>query len=73
MKNNPIPHRRIVSALLLVSIVIANPVSAAFIISGESSCSGSDTYSYHFSKTAVSPNLSAKVSETALFPDITMN
>lgn len=72
MKNYSIFPRGICLALLFISMFVSNPAFAVFIISGESSCHGNDTYSYHFSGTAFSPDYTVKVSETAFSPDITM-
>lgn len=72
MKNYSNHPRKICLVLLVVSILLSNPVSAAFIISGESSCYGTDTYSYYFSETASLPDYTVKVSETAFLPDVTM-
>lgn len=58
--------------LLAVSILLSNPVFAAFIISSESHCYGNGAYSYNFSETASFPDYTVKVSETASFPDITL-
>jgi hypothetical protein len=60
------------SALLAVSILLSNPVFAAFIISSESNCYGNDAYSYYFSEAAFPSDYTVKVSETAFPPDITM-
>lgn len=64
----------IVFCLILLSIFTTSDQKAfaAFIISGESSCNGSDTYAFHFSNTAIYPDVSVKVGSTAIYPDITM-
>jgi hypothetical protein len=58
--------------VLVTSILLSSPVSAAFIISAEAGCFGRDTYAYHFSETTIIPDYTVKVTSTALLPDITM-
>lgn len=60
------------SLVVLASLFLISPVSAAFIISGETACFSRDTYAYHFSESAIISDYTVKITSTAIFPDITM-
>jgi hypothetical protein len=72
MKNSAPRQRWTIFVIFVVNIFFSDSAFAAFIISGESSYYGSNTYSYIFTDIALSPDYKVQVNETALSPDITL-
>lgn len=58
--------------LMVAAVLFSRLASAAFIVSGEQSCFGQNTYAYHFSESAIISDYTVKVNSTALISDITM-